>query len=224
MIMATSSKPKSKSKPAATSAPLPQTPLRGQKGVLAVLALGFFASGVLRLGGLDQAFAEGALPQPATAMGHDQCLTPEAVTQALARVTGRAEELDAREAALAARAQDIDAAARALEDRLALLAETEARINQTLSLADGAAAQDLAQLTILYEAMDPAAAAELIAQMDVGFAAGLIARLRPEAGAAILSELPTEGAYAISVWLATRNAQAPALTASDAAESGGQGG
>ena len=200
-----------------------------QRGILALLAVLFVGSGVLRLGGLDIAqaatdsHADETHGDPYMANAHDDnhmaedhaggthemCPNVEAVGAALAAIDGRAEELDAREAAIAERQSQLDAAERLITARLAELEAAETRLDALLSVADEAAASDVDQLIAFYEAMGPDDAAELFSEMDPNFAAGFLARMRPESGAGILAELTPELAYAISVILATRNADVP---------------
>lgn len=183
-----------------------------RRSLLLILCCAFGLSGVLRLGTLEVAWAStpdsGAAPI-AIVDAEMNCPMTAPVEEALAMIRERAEFLDAREAELNGREQAVIAARALIEDRLAALEETEARLQALLAMSDSAAETDLQQLTQLYETMDPESAAPLFEQMDVSFAAGFLSRMRPEAGAAILAELPPETAYSISVLLATRNATAP---------------
>ncbi|MCV2875870.1 hypothetical protein OE810_06310 [Rhodobacteraceae bacterium XHP0102] len=183
----------------------------GQRGILFLLSLAFVASAFFRLGHIDMAWAVSTASEPSAPSGADAqiCLSPEPLRNALARVEGRAEVLDAREAALVTREGELRDAQIMIEEQLTLLEETERRIEALMDISDGAAEGDLSQLTRLYETMDPAAAAALFGEMDIGFAAGFIARMRAEQSAAIMAELPSNTAYAISVFLATRNIAAP---------------
>lgn len=190
----------------------------GQRGILFLLSLTFVASAFFRLGDIDMAWAVSAVSavsEPSAPSDPDwgMCLSPAPLREALARVEGRAEVLDAREAALVAREDQLRDAQAKIEEQLTLLEETEQRIEALMAISDGAAEGDLSQLTRLYETMDPAAAAALFAEMDIGFAAGFIARMRAEQSAAIMAELPSNTAYAISVFLATRNIAAPTRAA-----------
>ncbi|MEM9317785.1 MAG: hypothetical protein AAGA70_02125 [Pseudomonadota bacterium] len=181
-----------------------------QRGILLLLSLFFIGSGALRFGSFDFAFAATG-DEMVEMMENGDRGTPDvsSIEVALAAIEGRAEALDAREAALAERQSQLDAAERLVRDRLAELEDAEARLNELLSIADTAAADDVSQLISFYEAMDPDDAAELFAEMDASFAAGFLARMRPDSGAGILAELAPDQAYAISVILATRNADVP---------------
>ncbi len=170
----------------------------------------FMLSGILRIGTLDIAFAsEGGEPSHASPSGSAQCASLEPLELALARVEGRAETLDAREAYLTRRAQAVTEAEVMVNGQLAALEETETRLEALLSISDSAAESDLERLTQMYETMDAADAAALFAQMSPSFAAGFLGRMQSDAAAGVLSELEPAIAYSISVLLATRNASAP---------------
>ncbi|AHM03719.1 hypothetical protein roselon_01331 [Roseibacterium elongatum DSM 19469] len=170
------------------------------------LGLMFAASGVLRLGALDGAWAtEPAAPATETAgLGPTGPLRTalEEATALRARLTEREAELDVREAA-------VEAAQALVEERLAALEQAEARLARLVALSDSAAETDLGQLTRVYETMPPEAAAPLFERMEPSFAAGFLSRMAPATSAALLAELDPAAAYAISVVLATRNATAP---------------
>jgi flagellar motility protein MotE (MotC chaperone) len=85
----------------------------------------------------------------------------------------------------------------------------EARLRETLALADGAAEADIERLTAVYQAMKPKDAAALFEAMSPEFASGFLGRMAPESAAAILSGMSAEAAYGISVIVAGRNAGAP---------------
>lgn len=190
-----------------------------QRSVLLVLALAFVTSGILRLGTMDIAWASATETHD---MASDEtglmCPTTAPLSEALTMVHGRAEMLDQREAELDGREQAIAAAQTLVEDRLAELADLEARLETLLALSDSAAENDLGRLTQVYETMRPETAAALFEQMEPSFAAGFLARMRPEAGAALLAEMPPETAYSISVLMATRNASAPRFAEGDDTE------
>ncbi|WP_299047526.1 hypothetical protein [uncultured Tateyamaria sp.] len=114
-----------------------------------------------------------------------------------------------REGALAARSKALDVAQAEIERRLAALEATEARLRQTLTIAQTAAEDDLAKLTTVYENMKPKDASALFEAMEPAFAAGFLGRMQPEAAAKILAGLDPQAAYSISAILAGRNARAP---------------
>ncbi|AWB50104.1 hypothetical protein HYN69_17755 [Gemmobacter aquarius] len=176
------------------------------RGALAMIALLCAGSGALRLG-----FGAGA----ALALVPDQGATeaaglcsppPAAVAQAL---TEREALLADREAALADRMAALALAEKAVQTRMAEMAEARDSLMQVVAVADGAAEKDLSRLTAVYEAMKPADAARLFAAMSPDFAAGFLGRMRPETAAAVMAALDPKAAYGISALIAGRNANAP---------------
>jgi len=89
------------------------------------------------------------------------------------------------------------------------LAAAETNLKEVLALADGAAEQDIARLTAVYEAMKPADAAKIFDAMAPDFAAGFLGRMQPAAAAAVLAGMAPDKAYSISVLIAGRNAMVP---------------
>lgn len=187
-----------------------------------VVAL-FLLSGLLRLGAIGFASASVSAEEeqgnhaPADSHMADpapegQCVASDALEQALSRVEGRAETLDAREEYLAERAAMLAEVEASVTAQLAALEATEARLESLLALSDTAAESDLARLTQVYETMDAADAAALFSQMDPGFAAGFLGRMQADAAAGVMAELDPSVAYSISVLIATRNASAPVAT------------
>ena len=185
----------------------------GQKmSLLGILSL-FLVSGLLRLGAVG--FAQASATQDETPAARDtpdpqgQCAPIEPLQQALDRVTGRAETLDAREALLEERAVALADVEARVSAQLATLEATEERLESLLALSDTAAENDLSRLTQVYETMDAEDVAELFSQMDPGFAAGFLARMQSDAAAGVLAALDPAVAHSISVLIATRNASAP---------------
>lgn len=183
--------------------------MRGGRGALVILALFLASSGALRIGaGVGQALANAPEPiNPAPVPAPESCPEPPlALTQALqardAEVTARTVVLEDRMAALAL-------AEEAITLRLAEMQTAEDQLKATLSIADGAAEEDLARLTAVYEVMKPADAAKIFATMAPEFAAGFLGRMRPEAAAAVMAGMVPDQAYSISVLIAGRNALAP---------------
>ncbi len=178
------------------------------RGTLAILAIILGASGALRLGdGMGAAMAlqtnnvEGQSDQPL------QC--PDPPVALVAAMKERDTTLIAREAAINDRMAALALAEEAIQSRLGELRSAETKLRETLSIADGAAENDLARLTAVYEAMKPTEAAALFETMAPEFAAGFLGRMRPDAAAAILTGMKPDFAYAISVLIAGRNALAP---------------
>lgn len=195
--------------------------------LLGVITL-FVLSGLFRLGAIGFASASVSVEEetsartesdPHGAIPHDrgdgQCETSDALEQALSRVEGRAETLDAREEYLTQRAAALAEVEASVAAQLAALEATESRLESLLALSDTAAESDLARLTQVYETMGAAEAAALFSQMDPGFAAGFLARMQADAAAGVMAELDPSVAYSISVLIATRNASAPVSTPAD---------
>ncbi len=182
---------------------------RAGRGSLVILALFLAASGALRIGGIaGEAMANAKndpeLPAPTTPA---EC--PRPPTALLAALNEREAQVRVQEAALADRMAALSMADAAITTRLTELAEAEASLTEVLAIADGAAEQDLARLTAVYEAMKPVDAAALFNAMDPEFAAGFLGRMQPAAAAAVLAGMAPDNAYSISVLIAGRNALAP---------------
>lgn len=121
----------------------------------------------------------------------------------------REAQLRQRERQAQMRQKALEVADREISKRIRDLEDLENRLRQTLTLADGAAEGDLAQLTTVYENMKAKDAAKLFEAMEPAFAAGFLGRMRPDTAAAIMAGLTPEIAYTVSVILAGRNANAP---------------
>lgn len=182
---------------------------RPGRGALVILALFLAASGALRVGGLaGEALANANEP---TVDGHgpaavDCPAPPPALLQAL---NERAAQVMVQEAAVKDRLAALALSEAALTARLEELSNAEASLKAVLAIADGAAEEDLARLTAVYEAMKPADAARLFETMAPEFAAGFLGRMQAAAAAAVMSGMPPDKAYAISTLIAGRNALAP---------------
>ncbi len=180
------------------------------RGALTILALLLAGSGAIRFGeGVGHALAadpgtsEPSTPEPAA----ESCpAMPAALAKAL---SDREARVEAQETSLQQKRIAIDLADEALTAKLKELEEAEAKLAETLALADGAAENDLSRLTAVYEAMKPKDAALLFENMAPEFSAGFLGRMRPEAAAAVLAGMTAEKAYAISVLLAGRNVGVP---------------
>ncbi len=181
---------------------------RAGRGTLFIVAMLFAASGALRLGsgvGVALARAEDA-PESAAGVEPVSCEPPAALAEALSL---REDRLSLREAALNDRQAALALADLAITERLGQLEAMEARLRETLALADGAAEADIDRLTAVYQAMKPKDAAALFEAMSPEFAAGFLGRMTPDSAAAILSGMTSEAAYGVSVIVAGRNAGAP---------------
>ncbi|NBC96607.1 MAG: hypothetical protein GVY27_09665, partial [Deinococcus-Thermus bacterium] len=153
----------------------------------------------LRLLAAARADGDTAAPDPAQ----------EAPAEMIAALAERAAALDRRERALAEREHAIAMAEEKTSDNLRALEAAERALRETVALADGAAAEDLDQLTRMYETMKPKEAAALFEQMDPAFAAGFLGQMRPAAAAEIMAGLRPETAYTVSLVLAGRNMGVP---------------
>ena len=190
---------------------------RRLSGPLTVLSAFLLMSGAIRaLDGGSEAFAKETEPQIIDvadlppAMGHADKDHGSAILEPLLK------ELAMREQNLTERETN-------LEERLALLARSEARLatqiealehaeaqlRETLTIAETAASEDVAKLTAVFQKMKPKDAAKLFEEMDPNFAAGFLAEMAPETAAALMAGLQPDTAYTISVILAGRNAGAP---------------
>ena len=114
-----------------------------------------------------------------------------------------------QERQIALRSKALSVADEEINKRLAKLQSAEVALRNTLSLADGAAEDDLLRLTTVYESMKPKDAAALFETMEPDFAAGFLGRMRPDIAANVMAGLAPETAYSISVILAGRNANVP---------------
>lgn len=199
---------------------------RASKGTILMIAALLISSAVIRLGiGAGPAIAKVVTKSETTgkAAANSPSLNPaEKKSRPIQAPKNRAEignlleSLIARETQLRdherkmqMRKKALEIAGREIEKRMLDLEQVELRLRQTLSLADGAAEGDLAQLTAVYENMKAKDAAALFETMDPPFAAGFLGRMRPDTAAAIMAGLTPEIAYTISIILASRSANAP---------------
>lgn len=197
---------------------------RAGRGSVILITMLLLTSGFIRITS-GVAFAKDsdpvALPSPDAEQGQHTKL-PKTEQTVRAKPPNRAEmgslleALNAREARveeserqIALRTKAISVADEEITRRLVALEQAEAALRKTLSLADGAAEDDLARLTSVYESMKPKDAAALFETMEPDFAAGFLGRMRPEIAAAVMTGLSPEAAYSISVILAGRNANVP---------------
>ncbi|WP_145105002.1 MotE family protein [Cereibacter sediminicola] len=176
------------------------------RGALVLLALLLASSAAMRLGsGIGAAMAR--VPEKSVSDAPLNCPEPPlALAEALRE---RASEVRAQERAMEDRRAALDEAEVLVRERLAELAAAEASLSETIARADGAAENDVARLTSVYESMKPKEAAALFEAMAPEFAAGFMGRMQPEAAAAVMSGMSPEAAYSVSVLLAGRNALAP---------------
>ena len=191
---------------------------RTARGSILVIALLLISSGVLRLvSGADVAIARvtemvGATDEDAPEKDKvSETPQPPAVEIGglLSALQAREALIKVQESAIAKRQKALQVADQEITKRLEALAQAEEKLRATLALADGAAEDDLAKLTSVYENMKPKGAAALFEKMEPTFAAGFLGRMRPESAAAIMAGLSPEVAYSISVIFAGRNATVP---------------
>lgn len=186
----------------------PAAPRRRRRGrsVLLLVSVFLIGSGLLRLvDGTGLALARELAARANAAPPTGDAAGPE-IEALLAALRAREERLEKAEDALAERERALAVGQDELRRGLAGLTVAEASLRDLVATADGAAEQDIARLTAVYEAMKPAEAAKLFDQMEPRFAAGFLGRMRSDAAAAIMAGLPPDKAYALSVVLAGRNA------------------
>lgn len=195
---------------------------RTGRGAILLLTVMLLSSALLRLGtGTGIALAEETQHSVPETVRHangagvtlpdvdNRTLDRAGVSQLLQALRARELRVKEQESKIEMRTKALTVADQEITKRLAALEQAEANLRQTLSLADGAAEDDLARLTSVYENMKPKDAAKLFEAMEPNFAAGFLGRMRPDAAAAILTGLTPERAYSISAILAGRNALAP---------------
>lgn len=193
---------------------------RTGRGAVLLITVMLMSSALLRLGsGAGEALAQ-ALIQPKiekqsgeaakAASGMEGKIPSRSEMSQLLRALRdremRAKELETQ---IDVRSKALAVADEQITNRLATLEQAEANLRRTLALADGAAEDDLAKLTAVYESMKPKDTAALFETMEPDFAAGFVGRMRPDAAAAVMTGLTPERAYSISAILAGRNAMAP---------------
>lgn len=183
------------------------------RGALLAIAVMFCASGIVRLGaGTGEAIAKEVASFNADPEGHatpQQCQTEDGVAEVLAELMQREAKILSRENELAVLQHSVVLAKEQIQLNLVELQRAEEKLGATISLAEGAAEDDLTRLTSVYENMKPKDAAVLFGEMSPDFAAGFIARMRTDAAAQILAGISPEMAYSISAILAGRNANVP---------------
>ncbi len=185
-----------------------------RSGATVPLIVGLFVgSAVLRIAaGSDAAFATdvGAVEEMQTDEAIPMACGPDDMPAALfSALQDREARVAAREIQIDNRMQALRVAEAELSEQIIALTEAEASLSALVTIADGAAENDIGRLTAVYENMKPGDAAALFEEMDPGFAAGFVGRMRPEAAAAVMTNLEPATAHLISVVLAGRNANAP---------------
>ncbi|MGR3793194.1 MotE family protein [Vannielia sp. SX4] len=186
------------------------------RGLLTVLAGLLLSSAALRLtGGSGTAFAREVASRMSSDAGHEAtpvvagCEPEPEIAALLAALTEREAAVTARELAVSDEIVALERARAEVAREMAALKAAEAQLEETLALADGAAENDLAKLTRMYEVMKPKEAAALFAEMDPVFAAGFLGRMQPERAGAVLAGMEPKAAYTLSLILAGRNGAVP---------------
>lgn len=182
---------------------------RAGRGALVILALFLASSGALRMGSLAGVALANAKSEPVEMALPAPTDCPPPAPALLQALNDREAQVRAQEAASADRLAALALAEAAIAKRMEELIAAEASLKEVLTIADGAAEQDLARLTAVYEAMKPADAAALFDAMAPEFAAGFLGRMQTTAAAAVLAGMSRDKAYSISILIAGRNAMAP---------------
>lgn len=176
---------------------------------LAILALGFAGSALLRAGEVVAALPELAedgfgRAVPAAQSEGAESAAPDPLGL-LAELRQRQQALRERERRLDDRAATLEAVEARLRARLDELDRAQQRLEETAALVDDAAGKDVRHLAALYQTMKPKQAAAIFDQMAPSFAAGFIAQMAPEAAAQVMANMAADKAYAVSLLLASRN-------------------
>ncbi|WP_306252763.1 MotE family protein [Parvularcula sp. IMCC14364] len=114
--------------------------------------------------------------------------------------------LQKREQAIADRERTLEAVEKRLNERLAVLDESNARLADKMEAMKRTANEDITHLTSMYENMKPAQASTIFDKMDPVFAAGFLREMRSEQAGLILANMRPEQAYEISIIIASKNA------------------
>lgn len=184
----------------------------------------FVASAAIRIGDVSMAVAQTTATQAAQALNEPTVLRPDAQPKPGDRtLSEQAAACDAPPGpllvAIRERAAHLEDRERRIAERESLLAVTEARVRaeidrlvaaeaklaDTLALADGASERDVAHLVGVYESMKSKNAAVIFDSMDPKFAAGFLARMRADSAAGILAAMDSGSAYAVTAVMAGRH-------------------
>lgn len=190
------------------------------RGVLWIIALSLFTSGLLRFTGESGAaiargaselanLEYGALEESMGDVAPQACATESDITLVLTQLLEREEALETREGVVMDRIQALAIAETKIQEGLSALIAAEDELKATMALADSAAEDDLLRLTAVYENMKAKEAAALFEAMDPQFSAGFLSRMRPDVAASVMAGLTPQTAYTISVIIAGRNASVP---------------
>jgi len=187
-------------------------------GALSVLAGAFALSAVLRAGDVvaalpappEDGFGH-ALPAEDATVSADAAGNmpdePDGVIQLVAELRARQAQVTEREARLTDRAQALEALEARLSARLAEIDAAQTKLEETAALVDDAAGRDVRHLAEMYQRMRPKEAGAIFDRMAPSFAAGFLGEMKPDAAAEIMANMSTERAYAVSLLLAGRNVE-----------------
>jgi flagellar motility protein MotE (MotC chaperone) len=183
---------------------------RPRRGALVIIAALLVGSAVIRTGiGAGAAFARTETETTPAVVAAQECKSDADMAALLVALQQREDSLQRRESQVRLRMQALAAADTEVQKKLDALREAEAKLRDTIALAETASEDDINRLVAVYEAMKPKEAAALFDTMEPAFSAGFIARMRPEAAAPILAGMRAEAAYSVSAILAGRNAEVP---------------
>lgn len=149
--------------------------------------------------------------------GEGTVYTPEelAVLQALGE---RRDEIEAREQDLEARERMLDVAEQRIDQKIAELAELQARIEALLAAYDEQEEEQLMSLVKVYETMRPKDAAVIFDQLEMDTLLAIISRMSNIRSAPILGRMDPLRAQEVTEELAARMQQRPDFMEQDAAQ------
>ena len=122
----------------------------------------------------------------------------------LERLQERRQELDTRARELDIRESLIKAAEKRMEEQLAELKETEARITVATQQKDDAQAARFKGLVTMYENMKPRDAAKIFDRLDSGVLLDVASKIEPRKMADILAQMSPDSAQHLTVELASQ--------------------
>ncbi|WP_425044960.1 MotE family protein [Primorskyibacter sp. S87] len=181
-------------------------------GALVLIAMLLTCSAIVRLGfEAAPAFASASFSteQRENDNNDRSSTSPEDLHTLLAEFRKREERIRQKEAEIDERMTALQLVNSEVDRKIGELTRAEEDLRSTLALADGAAEDDLARLSVMYQKMKPKEAAALFEEMAPEFAAGFLARMPSETAAGIMENLSPKSAYTVSVVLAGRNATVP---------------
>jgi len=138
--------------------------------------------------------------QPAPAASDTACVSDKTPSEIalLESLSLRRQQLEAKEAEIAATLKYVKDAERKLEAKILTLRELEKSVKETMAVKETKDAAKIASLAKIYSGMRAKEAAKLMADLDTKTAAAIIGNMREIKAAALLSELPEDKAKAIT--------------------------